>query len=287
MKKLYLLAMFAAYVAMPAYGVFASETPIRLCTGSESGVYFDAGSTIKRWAKNKLAIDVIETEGTIDNIERTRDGQCDAFIGQPDGLVQVAKQSPAIKKQIRQVGLLHREYLHVLCSKSSGYDDLSDLEGTTATLDIGAPGSGAWTTWQNIVAEDDGYSTIKTVSDGGVLALSSISSGDTDCMLSPSGLHSGLMNMADGDYADTVTLAGANDKDFNDAVGIDGKPLYTVKEIDSEYTNLQSSWGSDVDTISWQAGVYVNTDNLDKKQLETFIRITAQAASEIRGKYGK
>lgn len=270
--------------ALLATPVLAATDSIKICTGNESGVYYDVGKTLQKWSKN-IPIQVIESEGSLDNIELSTLGQCDAFIAQPDALNQAATERPSVKKIFRSVGTLHREYLQVLCGRESGYDDLGDLEGTTATLNIGPPGSGSWVTWQNLVKEDSGYESIKTVSDPNDLALSAVSGGDTDCMLVASGLNSGTMQSANSNYGDAITLVGANDKDFNDATSIDGKTLYTYAEIDGIYDNLNGSWG--IDTISWNAQVYANTESMDSKKLSALASLVAKSRSEIIGKYGK
>jgi len=70
-------------------------------------------------------------------------------------------------------------------------------------------------------------------------------------------------------------------------VGIDGKPLYTYQKIKGAYTNLQSGWFSSVSTISWNAGVYINTDTVDRALMTKFINVVSSAAGEIKGIYGK
>jgi TRAP-type uncharacterized transport system substrate-binding protein len=288
MKKFFSFALAAIAMSTTA---LAADTEVKICTGNASGVYYEVGMTIASYAKG-LTVNVIETEGTDDNIMSVAEGStnptsCNAMIGQPDGLVTAIAKKPYIKKSFRKVGVLHREYLHVLCNKDKGIEDLADLEGTKETLDVGAPGSGSWITWQNLVAEDDGYQTVQISTDGGELALAAVSSGEAACMLVASGLGSGIMQIADSTYYETVTLVGANDKDFNDAQDMDGKPLYTYAEIDSVYKNLQSSWGSDVETISWNASVYVDPTRFDKKVLNSFINAVGKAAVEVRSKRGK
>lgn len=279
------LAMSVATIGLLAFATPSlSSEPIRLCTGSEDGVYYEIGTILKRWSKNQ-PIEVIPTEGSVDNIERVIKGECDAFIAQPDALNYAAITTPRIKKLFRSVGSLHREYLHVVCGRDSGIDDLSDLEGTEKKLNLGPPNSGAWVTWQNLVKEDSGYETIKTESDPHDLALSSVSAGDIDCMLVASGLRSGPMLSADENYGDSLVLVGANDKDFNDAVSVDGKPLYTYSKI-SEYPNINNGWSSP-STISWNAQVYANTDTLDSKRLSQFAQTIAKTRGEIVGRWGK
>jgi hypothetical protein len=96
-----------------------------------------------------------------------------------------------------------------------------------------------------------------------------------------------MMNDADSMFADDLVLVGANDKDFDDAAGLDGKPIYEYREIDGVYPNLQGFWG-DVSTITWAARVYINNEKVtDSKTRDAFIRAVSQAAVGIKGKYGK
>lgn len=298
MKRSYILMSATAAIIMAGMAGTAHADSIRLCTGSGDGVYFAAGEQIKQTAGSRLPIEVIETTGTQDNMERTIDyeaseeGSCDAMIGQPDGPAYLARSNPAKAKKLRQVASLHREYLHVLCSKESGVDDLGDLEGgKNGTLAIGEQGSGGWLLWQNLVAEDDGYSSVPLSNEGGILAISSVSSGMTACMLVPAGLGNGTVNEADISFGDTVRLVGANDKDFNDALGINGKPLYEYKDLPAGTykSNLQAGfWGNSVSTITWTAGVYVNVDRFtDKKLLSSFIQAVSRASLGIKAEYGR
>jgi TRAP-type uncharacterized transport system substrate-binding protein len=296
LKKILVCAAALACLALSSFPA-AAGTPIRLCTGSDSGNYFAAGKQIARMAGQSLSIEVVETQGTIDNLDRTlnldvaADGACDAMIGQPDGPVYLSRSTPGAARSLRQVGDLHREYLHVLCSADSGVDDLGDLSGSTKhSVAIGEEGSGAWLIWQNFVAEDDSYGKIPVSNEGGIVALSAVASDITTCMLVPAGLGNGTMMTADGSYAGSVVLADANDKDFNDAKDIRGKPLYEYVDIPSKtYRNLQTGmFGSAVSTVSWRAGVYVNTDRLkDQKVLSSFIQAVARATPSITAEFGK
>ena len=51
-----------------------------------------------------------------------------AFIGQPDGPAYRAATNRGSVATLRPVTTLHREYLHGLCNKESGVDDIGDLE---------------------------------------------------------------------------------------------------------------------------------------------------------------
>lgn len=292
MKPLIVLAAMAVVFLSTE----AKAASIRLCTGAESGNYFAAGDAVAKMAGKSLSVVNVPTEGTIDNLERVLDldpadpQACDAMIGQPDGPVFVGRSSPAKVKKLRQVATLHREYLHVLCGKKSGVDDLSNLPDDPAkySVAIGEPGSGAWLIWQNIVAEDESYGKVPVRNEGGVLALSAVSSGETTCMLVPAGLKNGTVNEADQVYGDTVLLAGANDRDFDDATDIKGDPLYEYRDIPKGTypKSLQAGWFSSRSTISWPAAIFVNTDRIDAKTLPAFVSAAARAAQGVKAEYG-
>ena len=271
---------------------------VNLCSGSGTGVYYEAADAIRQAAGKNLPVINVETVGTGENITRTVNVQkddhdsCDAFIGQPDAVVYEAKSAPVIAKMIRPVGTLHREYLHALCGKDSGVEDIGDLESTPSaySVAIGDSGSGAWYVWQNMIKEDEDYAEVPTVNEGGSLAISSVASGTTSCMLIPAGLGNGTMNLADETYSDGLNLVGVNDRDFDDAQDIKGKPMYEYRDIDGVYKNLQcGSWSCDsVDTLTWLATVYINTEKFEnKKELDLFIRAVGQAGVNIKAKYGK
>lgn len=295
MKSFYRLACVAAVLAFSAGISFAG--PIVLCTGAQSGVYYDAGQQIAKMAGGATKVKIVETAGTIENMQRVLDlpvddpNACDAMIGQPDGPVFLARQSPAKVKMLKPAGKLHREYLQVICSKKSGVDDLGDIAGGKYTLAIGEPGSGAWLIWQNIVEQDSSYADVPVTNDTGSVALAAVADNTTSCMLVAAGLHNGTVNEADATYADDVALVSADDKDFNDAVDIAGSPLYTYDFAipSGTYPHLQSGFfGSKVSTISWSASVYVNTAKLtDKKAFQDFVQAVGRASLGIKAEYGK
>lgn len=278
----------------------SAADPIRLCTGADTGNYFAAGQVIKEMAPKSVTIEVSTSEGTLDNLDRTfsvaKDSPeaCDAFIGQPDGPVFLKRSKPASVASLRQIGSLHREYVQVLCGKDSGVDDLGDLSGSSKyTLAVGDAGSGAWLVWQNFLAEDKSYEKVPTTSEGGDLALSAVASGQTSCMLVTAGIPNGTVNKANDYYADTITIVGADDKDFNDALDVQGKPLYSydfdIEGSKAVYPKLLCGTFScsEVETLSWNAGVYVNTERLTKDQLSALINAVMVSTPRITAAFGK
>lgn len=280
MKK-YFLAAALALLATPSLA-------LTLCTGAADGPYAQAGDIIA--AEDPSITVVKDTGGTWANIKLSLAGKCDAFIGQPDGLAYLNRTEAGSAKKFVPVADLHREYLHALCSKESGVDDVGDLESDAPNYSIalGDRGSGAWLIWQNFISEDEDYAGVKQTDESGDVALSSVNNNQTTCMLVPAALKNSTVNTADELYGDGLVLAGVNDGDFNDAVDPQGKDLYTWAKIPSgTYPNSLQGWFSGKDTVSWTAKVYVNkTLVTDKAQLKTFIRAVMKARPSIIANFG-
>lgn len=299
MKRSVIFVGLAA-IAM-SFSTIAQAAPVEvnLCTGASGKPYHQVGQMIAEAARgSNVKVNVIaDTGGTWGNIQRTvlnsqdAEGSCDAMIGQPDGPVVLKRQQPGEARKLRQIGQLHREYLQVLCNAKSKVSDLYDLDSDD-TVAIGEPGSGAWLIWQNFVAEDDGYSKIKTSNDSGSLALAAVAQGDATCMLVPAGVPDPVVAEADQYYAGEIILAGATDKDFNDAVDLKGDKLYEFTKLPGgKYKNsFQSGWfgGSTPETVSWLAGVYVNSERItDNKVLGDLIRAVNRAKLQAQAEFGK
>lgn len=275
----------------------AAPREVKLCTGSEGGPYAEAGKMIAAMAKNDPLISVtvvVDTGGTWGNIQRTiLSDECDAMIGQPDGAAVLKRQNPGAAAAMKPIADLHREYLHALCSKESGVDDIGDLEsdpkGNGYSIALGDTGSGAWLIWQNFVSEDADYGEVPVKNEAGVIALASTAANETTCLLQPAALGNSLVRQADEQFGDGLNLVGVNDKDFNDAIDPQGKPLYEWGTIPSgTYPKSLQGWFSGKDTVTWLAKVYVNADRFaDQKALGAFITAVARAKPQIQAQYGK
>ena len=134
------------------------------------------------------------------------------------------------------------------------------------------------------------YGEVQVTNEEGAIAMASVASNTTSCMLVPAALGNATVSQADQDFGDQVSLVGANDKDFNDAETIDGKPLYKWQSIPAGTypTNLQGTWFGSSDTIAWQAGIYVNTTyfNNNQKALEDLITAIAKSKPAIKKTFG-
>lgn len=298
-RSLFALASPALLGLVLSSTALAQPVTIRLCTGAEGGPYNQAGRMIAGMVAPddptiRLEI-VADTGGTWGNIQRTVLGDgCDAMIGQPDGAAFLKRQNPAAAATLKPIADLHREYLHALCSRDSGVDDIGDLEndpkGNGYSIALGDQGSGAWLIWQNFVAEDSDYGEVPVTTESGVIALASVAANQTTCLLQPAALGNALVRQADEQFGDGLALVGVNDKDFNDAVDPQGKALYAWGNIPSgSYPNsLQAGWFSGKETVTWVAKVYVNPERIrDQKALGALITAVARAKPGIVAQFGK
>lgn len=302
MKSLLIGVGLAAAMAITSSA--EAKTVVNLCTGASGQPYSVAGQIISDQLKGDPNVEVrvvSDTGGTWGNIERTTGASptdadyesgaaCHAFIGQPDGPVLLARTKPAEAKRLRQIGKLHREYLHVICGRKSGVDNLSDLSGSKKySVALGNAGSGAWIIWENFKYEDASYAEVATVPQSGIDAVSAVANDEITCALVPAGLRNQTVMEADELFGEQLALVAATDKDFNDAVDIQGNPLYEFTKIPSgTYERNLQGWFSGAKTISWQAGVYVNTSRLtDAKALSTLIKAVARARATIQQEFGQ
>lgn len=309
MRRANYLCMALAFAAVALLVAPAEAGTIRLCTGDTGGNYAKAGEFIKEAAGSGTEIVLVQdTGGTWGNIDRTviKDAAdtaaCDAMLGQPDG-ISVLKQgyyddsgklvgaNPTAAGKLRRIGVLHHEFLHLLCNKGKEIGDLADLEGDEkASVALGTQGSGAWLIWQNLAYQEDSLAKVVTRQVGGLDALTQVVSGEITCLVQPAGLHNQTVEDANSSFADDIALAEvADDKDFNDAEDPEGNALYEKLDIPGgTYANLQSgTFSTAYSTLAWRAAVYINIDRLkDKNDFNALVRATATAKKRAIQTFG-
>lgn len=284
----------------------AAPTRINLCTGAAGQPYAEAGQMIARMAKGSPNLDlhvIADTGGTWSNIEMSvlnnptaedyANGKaCHAFIGQPDGLAYLSRTNRGAVGVVRQIASLHREYAHILCSRDSKVTKLQQLRDNPSkySIALGSRGSGGWLLWQNFVDTDKKLGEVATKSESGNIALSAVATDSTTCTIVPAGLGGVVMLQANEMFADKLSLTAATAGSFTKAKGFDGKDLYVEAQIPGgTYKRIQSGWfSSAVDTVAWDAGLYVNTDRIpDEKVLSELIMTTMRARPGIVAQFSK
>lgn len=236
-----LLIAGAAFSALACSPAMAQQPAFRLCTGSDAGNYFKAGHLLKKVATS-LKVEVVPTQGSLDNLDKVTKGECDGAFVQSDALLVYSSRNAQALSAIERAGVLYQEHAHLLCNRGSGVDRVTDLTNKN-TVAVGPDGSGARTTWDAFVlADKKRYAPVQVDARSGVRALSAVADGSqVQCLLWVGALGSSyLKNDAQG-QGDRIVLAGTDDWDMGKvAKDARGKEVYGYSEIPSgTYPRIQ------------------------------------------------
>ncbi|MBL1322133.1 MAG: hypothetical protein COA63_013910 [Methylophaga sp.] len=290
MKKIYQLIIICTF-ALSGSIALADIPKYNVCSGAEDGTYADLGKEILKRYKTIKGENVFDLGGSMANFEASANGECAIVIAQPDAFSILRSTRKSEASNYIRLGQAHKEFVHLICSTESGVENVTDIEGDeNAFLDLISEESGGAVTWANLVLEDAGYKTTSVVyGDDLYTAASNVSSGDSKCFLSVSGLGSDAMHDIDRDF-DNLTMVKFNDKDANDAVDTKGKALYEFVEPTHVYKVQLQNYFWDRETVSMQAAIYLNKEYLSKDKAGKIARkeITksiVRAAKEIKQRY--
>ncbi|WP_165741717.1 TAXI family TRAP transporter solute-binding subunit [Candidatus Thiosymbion oneisti] len=134
---------------LPVVSIAGGEA-VGMVTGSKKGTYYRFGQDMAPYAeKEGLTLQIRESAGSLDNIERINSRENAAFgIVQADVLTSI-KRNPKLKRVARRLRVVFPFYLeevHVLARKE--IKTLRDLRGKRVS--IGRDGSGTWLTAKNL-----------------------------------------------------------------------------------------------------------------------------------------
>ncbi|MCB1141468.1 MAG: TAXI family TRAP transporter solute-binding subunit [Leptospiraceae bacterium] len=150
MKKIILLCILISI------SIFSGEKtesktpikPIKILTSSIEGNYVRGALSLRKiLRRDKLDLEIIETNGSYQNIEDLIEGKADLAFAQFDSIFLYIEQNEENKMKVEKIRFLapiDNEVVHILVNKNSGIKSLSDLEGKTVSM--GQKDSGTWTT---------------------------------------------------------------------------------------------------------------------------------------------
>jgi TRAP-type uncharacterized transport system substrate-binding protein len=291
MKKMLLSTaamLVAALMSAPAMAAGAAPA-FRLCTGNAALNYFKAGHYFKQ-ASTSVPIEVIESKGSLDNLDKVTAGECDGAFVQADSLlVYSAKNAKAISS-LERAGVLYQEHAHLLCNRNASIGRIVDLT-KSHTIAVGPEGSGSRTTWDAFVmADKKRYAPVNIDVRSGVRALSAVADGSqVQCALVITALNSSFIKGDAQQLGDRIVLAGTDDRDMK-GVAKDprGQPVYSYGEIPANtYPRVQPSgvvYGTkSVDTIAVDAIFVANQDwiNANERSYESLLRAFSAAKPNI------
>ncbi|WP_315768587.1 MULTISPECIES: TAXI family TRAP transporter solute-binding subunit [unclassified Bradyrhizobium] len=263
MKKIYLLAAVVMGV-MAASSAQATEK-FRLCTGNAKLNYYAAGQYLKRHVPS---VDVIESKGSLDNLDKVTAGECDGAFVQSDALLVYSQRNAKAISALQRSGVLYQEQANLICNRKAYTSPRMVDLNSNFTVAIGPEGSGANTTWAAFVAADRArYGKVRTSDLTSTLALSAVADGsEVQCALIITALNAPFLKNEAPKYASSVTLVATDDRDMTkNAKDNRGNPVYTYGEIPSgTYKGIQPTGllggSKSVDTIQVDAVFVANRD---------------------------
>lgn len=125
-----LFLIILPFLVMPLINwITAYPKRIAIATGMKQGVYHSIGLSLKESIEtdNKFKVDVIETSGSLENINLLRDGRVDFALYQPGTIQSLNQKEPKKDQNIRFVANLYSQVVHVLVSRKSGIESFFDL----------------------------------------------------------------------------------------------------------------------------------------------------------------
>ncbi len=246
--------------------VFAPEVvrslapTFKLCTARAEGNYHRFGEIVKQQAGDRVLIEIVNTNGSMQNLEFMENGTCDGAYVQRNAFGVYAERNPSGGFKFERVATPAVEFAHMICNRDSDIDDVGDLPGKTLLVDV--VGSGTELTWSEFVYMDDTYAAVNTRNVGGTTALNRVANGEADCMLFVASLNTQLLQRANS-LGDDVVLVPVNDWDFNDMEYGHGKlfqghqdpsgeDVYVFLDIpDDQYPEIQDGLiFSEVETLT-------------------------------------
>ena len=174
-------------------GSFAEQAPVNLCTAGPEGNYFAAGRDIAAHASPRyLKVAVVETSGSMDNMQRLARRECGAAIVQSDAYLVYQSRHRDHPVEITGNRFLYAEFVHLVCRRDANVATTEDLLTSPGRHKIlaGARESGTALTWHAFTLLDRRYGQLSTEQIGGEDALGRVLNGQAQCLFFVSGLGS-------------------------------------------------------------------------------------------------
>lgn len=237
------------------------DTKLRLCTGSPDGNYFASGQEIQRQlARQGVEVELVETDGSMDNMQRMAGGECDSGFAQIDAYLHYQDLNRESRLKVEWPRHLYEEYVHLVCRRDTGIESVQQLAKPTGgySLAVGDPGSGSSITWDTMTRLRPAYLAVETQAVGTDSAIQSVRDGNSSCLLFVSGLRSDFLALIDAS-GEQLRLVSVDDQSFLDAKHF-GRPIYQSGNIPkATYPNLQAPSGAPVESLAVRAVMLISS----------------------------
>ena len=161
MKRFYLLlALLPALLIIAGLtgcgGSSLSRNEYTIATGSKSGVYFPIGEALGMILKKAfpdVALKVVETAGSVENLQMLRDGKVDLALVQNDIAFYAVEGEAMFNGQkitnVTGIATLFPEVVQIIVRKETGIKALADLAGRK--IAVGSKDSGTFYNAQQLL----------------------------------------------------------------------------------------------------------------------------------------
>jgi len=255
--------------------VLAQSEPVKVCTASKGGNYEYVGLKLQEALRGQTDIEVVNTAGSWDNLERMARGECDAAVVQSDALYVYGKEAGNL--DYFNLGALYTEYVHLLCNRKSGVEEWADLNKNTKVFS-GGRGSGADVTARGLIQADAEFGNKSYV---GVpllneqnpdVSLMKVKGGAAECLVYVGSKGNKFMGTNAQKLANDLVLRPVEDKDFNDVTLTDdnGVTMSVWTPVEMPYSTYEKLMPTgvfgrkDVPTIGVTAMLIVSSNLVEQ-----------------------
>lgn len=284
--RTFCLAVFAilALVALAAIGTgkVHAET---IGSGSTEGHYYRSYAPnlaaevakVDRTFSGKGMLQVIPTEGSLDNLYKIASGEIQVAPVQPDAYMYIRSTEPNVANQIVLLGNVPvRECVMMVVSKESKIDSFKDLK-KDHVLNIGPAGAGSQASWTYFKKLIPALKDIQTAENSNPLALGDVQTGVVDAMIfvTTKDQASETMDMVNAEESG-LKFVDVRDDRLNEKLPT-GKPVYTEEEVSIE---PGETWP---DTVYGQCMTlqFVANANNPRKLNEAVVRSIIRSGSSV------
>ena len=272
-----------AIMLASAVAIADSQSPIlNVGTGGVSGNYFafcngvnNVGG-LKQNVIQSFTVTCNNTDGSVENILGMKDGKFDAILVQSDVVNRWVTEQPDSAKKIMdgKSVTLYPEFIHMIANEAASIDSVKDLD--PAIHNIYLLGSGAQMSWEGLGRQDSFYSNFRRISsvESSETSLSQIAADPNGVGIYVSGLKNKILQTANDQFGDQLSIVLVDDWDFNNAVDANGNSIYMFANIPSQtYPKLQDTgffgMTKDIETLTVRAQFVVSKDWLERYDLNT------------------
>ena len=284
--KVFLLGVFAilALVALTAVttGKVRAES---IGSGFPEGHYYksyapnlavEVGKSDRTFS-GKNMLQVVATDGSLDNLDKTSSGEVQVSLTQPDAYMFFRSTEPNKANQIVLLGNVPvEECVLMVTSENSKIKEFDDLT-KDHTVNIGVPGSGSQASWAYFKKLIPALKDIRTNENSNVLALGDLQTGAADAMIfvTTKDRTSEVLEMVNAEDSG-LRFVDLEDSNLNEKLP-SGKPVYTAEKVNVE---PGSGWPDKVMGQCMRLQVVANTNN-SRKLNEAVVRAIIRAGSSV------